>query len=183
MKHLWVDIETTGLDPRTGRILELALVVTEHDEHGISQPIGKFERLIHCHKDTFLLLCNEKVQDMHVASGLAELCWHSSKGRGSVCAFADAREWLNNNAPRTPGPMCGSNPDFERRWFREHAPELLGYWSHRNIDLNSCRFLFQEPKDSKPHPHRALPDLMRDIANFNNYERFIQEARCKDLRL
>ncbi|HNU19260.1 MAG TPA: exonuclease domain-containing protein [Hydrogenophilus thermoluteolus] len=65
---IWIDMEMTGLDPDTDRILEVALVATDNDLNvvGVLEPIAVHQ------SDAVLAAMDAWCQKTHGASGLIE---------------------------------------------------------------------------------------------------------------
>ena len=136
-----IDIETTGLDPETGHILEVAVVQFDHemaaqsrvqllcvDEQAVAKVAAR-------DLDPFIL-------EMHSKSGLLDeidaLEWDAQEAVKSyeavVSIVASWHETLGG-----PQPMLGSSVHFDRAWLKVHMPELEALFSHRNIDASSLR--------------------------------------------
>lgn len=136
-----IDIETTGLDPETGHILEVAVARFDHemkmqgrvqllcvDEQAVAKVAAR-------DLDPFIL-------EMHSKSGLLaeldELEWDAQEAVESYGAavniVATWHELLGG-----PQPMLGSSVHFDRAWLKIHMPELEALFSHRNIDASSLR--------------------------------------------
>jgi oligoribonuclease len=64
---VWIDVETTGLDPDYDQLLEVAMVITDSE----LEPIAGFDSVVHW---TEFLGVNETVFKMHTDNGLFEDC-------------------------------------------------------------------------------------------------------------
>lgn len=136
-----IDIETTGLDPEEGHILEVAVVLFDHE----MQKQGSVDLL--CVDPVGVKLCAERdldpfIIDMHTKSGLlAELDaveWDAQGAQESYQALLDiVSGW--HEALGGKQPMLGSSVHFDRAWLKVHMPELEALFSHRNIDASSMR--------------------------------------------
>ncbi len=159
---LWVDVETTGLDPQADHLLEVAAVLTTFDSD-FTQIGLPFERVAALPDIPFAAI-NQTVLEMHVTSGLWEACRTS---RATPQILRDELErWLRvtrNNADiayDTPMHPAGRSVHFDLDWIPD-----LGF-HHRRFDLtpvkayaNLCGFSFGVPEDA----HRALADVEADI--------------------
>jgi oligoribonuclease (3'-5' exoribonuclease) len=148
---LWTDIETTGLDERGGLLLELGLIVTG--------PGPRFEEraawsAVVGYPDIRSRIRSSYVREMHEANGLLV---EVERSRLTLAELeARACSWVRDRHA-TDLPMGGSSPHFDRRWLKEHTPELAGLYHHRMIDATTLRILFGFDKPASSH--RALGDL------------------------
>ena len=177
---LWVDIETTGLEPGKDYILEIGLVVTDLD----LEITAEKSWVLPLSASTFAARADLDVMEMHVGSGLwrdvakkqADLA--QDPGRHSRGVIVDEiRSWTFRHTRRRGGPMAGSSVHFDRA-FLEAAPVfrcLLSSWSHRNLDVSSIGFVADLWSSGctpdLPREHRALPDLHRSIKLLWAYRR------------
>lgn len=167
-----IDIETTGLDPEAGHILEVAVVL--FDEHLAEQASTRLA----CVDPVGVKLCAERdldpfILEMHTKSGLLDEinavewdfidAWESYKG---LCGMvASWHEMLGGKQP-----MLGSSVHFDRAWLKVHMPELEALFSHRNIDASSLReyakvvdpdkYADLEATFTQRVTHRAIDDVM-----------------------
>lgn len=159
---VWVDIETTGLDPVECDILEVALVVT--DDEGEVQD-----------RESWVIARGTgRVEGwplrQHVASGLwkeasASAAWHIRPVESSIIA------WLAERPTVKPPMMCGSSVHFDRAFLRVHMPLVHAWFHYRNFDVTTLATFAEMmgAEDIWPEgdsPHRALPDLERSIETF-----------------
>jgi oligoribonuclease len=150
---IWLDIETTGLDPVNDKILELAMF---NDETGYV-----FERVFYHDGEglpPFIL-------DMHTKNGLLSEC---ARSEVLPCEIeANAVAWLPGYAEEHEGvdkdvQLAGSSVHFDLSFLRVHMPILAGAFSHRLFDVSAiklfCERLGMRPI-SKANAHRALDDI------------------------
>lgn len=172
---VWVDLETTGLDPENDAILEIGLIVTDVDltERArwskVIRP-GNWSEL-KSRMDAFVV-------EMHAGSGLyREVDEIPERPFAFTNPVRDAEKeahgWLKDvTSGSDVGPMCGSSVHFDRAFLKVHMPMLEQLFSHRNIDVSSVMELdrrwVKSPDALLPTPsrsrHRALDDLEDSIA-------------------
>lgn len=154
---VWLDLETTGLDPELDRILEIGVIVTDEDLATLSvhrrvlaiDAIGA-ERLA----------ANDFVREMHLRSGLIAECELSTLTLGQ--ATAELIEILPRDLP-----MAGATVGFDRSFLRAHARPLHDVFHYRNFDVSTFRVALQMwgfDVPPKSEAHRAIPDLHESIA-------------------
>lgn len=158
---LWVDVETTGLDPNKDLLLEVAVVLTDEQLRIKAEfviPIGHDKKAIE-----LALAGNNYVRNMHTENGL--LATISNCGK----AIEDAEYQLikgllaSKEAWRAP-IMAGSCPSFDRRFLEAHMPTLARLFSHQHFDMTTFRAMWPDlGKPSKLTAHRAYEDIMDDI--------------------
>lgn len=188
---VWIDTETTGLNPRFEVPLELGLKVTNYDLEVLGswstlvQPEGWREKMKQA---------QPVVQEMHSASGLLGelellpelrpridgqiMSWDSN-----VASYL-AWEWLVREMKLPEGvyPMAGSSVQFDRAFALEHFPVLESFFTYRNIDVSStkelCRIYNPRLSDlmkaderfQKANArHRVLDDISASIAELRMY--------------
>jgi oligoribonuclease len=168
---VWIDTETTGLDPLTVQVLELGLIVTDLD----LEPLHMFEVVIHHDTITYE---SELVRKMHADSGL-----HAAvmEGQGLPMGHAEeaALNFIHKHVPKGAAPMCGSSVQFDRLMMEKHAPRLHGWFHYRNIDTSSiketCRrynpkvYAALETHTAPAKLHRVIPDLGDTLNEYQFY--------------
>lgn len=166
----WIDIETTGLNPSTGRILEVAIAITDrslkivalHDWQ-VHYTREAFERARH--DQDHPLWMPPEVLEMHTASGLIADCIASDLGHAEVETAAIR---LIDRFDARLSPMCGSSVHFDRSWLAVHMPTLHDCFHYRNFDASMYRIegelAGRADIPAKPtNGHRALVDVSNSI--------------------
>jgi len=176
-KHnlVWIDLEMTGLNPFTDKVLEVATIVTNFRLDILAEgPIIT----IHQPKEVLAAMDPWNTRQ-HGESGLLE---RSSKSnctcrQGELETLDFIRQWI---APRV-SPMCGNSVCQDRRFLARFMPELEHYFHYRNIDVSTLKELAKRWAPdliyfSKKGRHRALDDIRESIAELKYYrDCFIQK--------
>ena len=166
---VWIDLEMTGLDPDTERIIEIATIVTD----------GSLEVLaegpeIAIHQDAEVLAAmDEWNTDQHGRSGLTE------RVLASNCMVEEAEErtlaFLTRYVPPRTSPMCGNSICLDRRFLHRWMPRLEAFFHYRNLDVSTLKELClrwapdKADRFEKRAEHRALEDIRGSIAELRFY--------------
>lgn len=161
---VFLDLETTGLDPKGDRILEIAILVTRSDLSAPTPPREGLSDACTAHIVSDLhpedLIPDEYVRKMHEASGLlARVCvpdvekalaervaaepgtkhtkpWeHHSAAWIESQALAFMRAWGFSHS--TKATLCGFGPHFDLAFLKAHMPALARLFNYRLIDVTA----------------------------------------------
>lgn len=162
--YMFLDLETTGLDPDQGYILEAAFVLTDrHFNH-----VDQLTCVLKIPRDFVELgFVDPFVVAMHNNNGLWEDCYKQTHTEHEVIECVAT--WLNMlGIDLKEVPLAGSTIGFDRAWVRHHWPEVEKMFSHRSFDVSTLKMLFRnvgldtdEPKSRELH--RAYPDIIDSI--------------------
>lgn len=170
-KFIFLDLETTGLDPDLCDILELALVVTDENFYPLYQMDTVFEYITAGYEGV-----SEIVVKMHEESGLWKECAKSEVMLQPVEEdILKALEELE--IPVNSQPPVGNTIHFDRAFLKVYMPRLEAFFHYRNFDVSTItQFTERYLPDvfaGRPVPqktHRALPDVYESIATLKYYQ-------------
>lgn len=168
---VWLDLETTGTDPKRDLILEI----------GVIGPTGQRGTWIIGHPRAVIeSMCSDYVRKMHTDNGLIELCNESMESLRS--AEMEVIRFLILPAQEDP-VLAGFSIHFDRAFVDAQMPRLASYLSHRLLDVSSIRrFLEDHPQfgalakeynENHPRPHRALDDCAAAKETYRFYRDMI----------
>jgi oligoribonuclease len=166
---VFLDLEMTGLKPDTDRIIEVALVVTDHDLVTVAEaPVW----VVH-QDDATLAGMDSWNQGTHGRSGLIDKVKASTLTEGQVEAAALA--FLAEHLPAKASPICGNSICQDRRFLARWMPALEDWFHYRNLDVSTLKELCRRwrpdvargfDKDTK---HTALADVYESIEELRYY--------------
>jgi oligoribonuclease len=166
---IWIDLEMTGLDPFTDRILEIATVVTDTQLRILAEgPV------IAIHQNEVALAgMDEWNRGHHGESGLLERV--RSSDRDEFHAESETLAFLSPLVPAGASPLCGNSICQDRRFLARFMPRLEAYCHYRNLDVSTLKILAQRwaPEVAtsfrKSARHLALEDIRESIAELRHY--------------
>jgi oligoribonuclease len=175
MTIAWIDIETTGLEPKDHLILELALIITDTrlevlDERSwIIKPTQA---------DDPLSKMNEWVVKTHSESGLLQLI---EAGVPVAEVEAEVAEIVQKHTGKYKPTLAGSSPHFDRGFLKVHMPKLDEALHYRHFDTSVLESAFRmwrsdlaQPRDGRSVAHRALDDIRWSVDCARYYRGVLQ---------
>jgi oligoribonuclease len=169
-QFLWLDLETTGLDPASGVPLEFAAVLCEDARGDDFRVVQSFTSAIHHEVDALdALRIDRTILDMHAANGLWKDVQLASVSVADVDAFLAALAADLTGGRERAVRLAGSSVHFDLAWCRVHFPTFARYLSHRVLDVTTLRAAVDAWAPApvawpKRDAHRALADIMASIA-------------------
>ncbi len=175
MNLIWVDLEMTGLEPDTDRIIEIAVVVTDMNLNTIAEgPVFA----IHQSEETMDKM-DAWNKGTHGRSGLIERVRNSTvtEEQAEVALIAFLRQFV----PAGKSPMCGNTICQDRRFMARTMPKLEAFFHYRNLDVSTLKELCRRWKPElvggfkKHQKHTALADIIESVEELKYYrEHFIK---------
>src|SRR5690349_14677640 len=170
---VWIDMEMTGLQPDSDRIIEIAMLVTDPQLTVIAEgPV-----LVVHQPDAVLEAMDTWNKSTHKKTGLID------KVRASKMLEADveraAIEFLSRHVPASSSPMCGNSICQDRRFMARWMPKLEAFFHYRNLDVSTLKELVRRWKPeamkgfTKEGKHEAMADILESIEELKFYRRTV----------
>lgn len=169
---IWIDLEMTGLNPLTERIIEIATVVTDSN----LKVLAEGPSLVINQSDSLLAGMDEWNTQQHGGSGLTDRVRNSQITEAE--AMQQTLDFLSHWVPKGQSPMCGNSIGQDRRFLVRYMPELAVFFHYRNLDVSTLKELMRrwrpdlEGGFSKKGSHLAMDDVRDSIAELAYYRKF-----------
>ena len=166
---IWMDLEMTGLDPETHRILEIATLITDSALKLIAEgPVFYIKQ-----SEQRLAAMDKWNTEHHTNSGLIDFV--RNRGVSETEAELATLEFLAGHAEAGKSPLCGNSISHDRRFLAKYMPQLEAFLHYRNIDVSSIKELALRWRPDiasglvKKNTHRALEDIKESIEELRHY--------------
>jgi oligoribonuclease len=172
---VWIDLEMTGLQPDTDKIIEIATLVTDENLNLLAEgPVLAIKQ-----SDAALDAMDEWNQTHHGRSGLIERVKASAIDEKE--AVRQTLEFLADYSEPNASPLCGNSICQDRRFMANYMPDLEAFFHYRNLDVSTLKELAKRWKPeimtglTKKATHQALDDIRESIEELRYYrEHFIK---------
>lgn len=170
---VWMDMEMSGLDPKTCAILEIATIITDKELNLIAQGPA----LVIHQPPSVLEAMDDWNQKHHSESGLIVAV------QNSKVTLAEAEkitlDFITLHCGPKSSPLCGNTIYQDRRFLIEYMPKLEEYLHYRLVDVSTIKELvkrwygpeFQSPQ--KKQKHKALDDILETIEELKFYRKMV----------
>lgn len=181
-KLLWLDIETTGLRPEIDPMLEIAVVVTDHDLNVLDERSAILAPSINGRRLTAGMmepLMGASVKAMHTKSGLLEKV---ESGADKAQVESEICDLVASHFGSRWAMLAGSSVHFDHSFLRVQMPVLDRLCHYRHFDVSVLQRAFEmwaperrvDPGSTEA-VHRALDDIRWSIHVAREYRLALKE--------
>ena len=179
---VWLDLEMSGLEVESCRILEIATLITNSELEIIAE--GP-EIVIH-QPDEVLEAMDGWNTKHHGESGLTKAVKESSISLEE--AERQTLEFVQEHCKEDKAPLCGNSIWQDRRFLAKYMPRLESYLHYRIIDVSSFKEVIRHWYDGdakapvKASSHRALDDIRESVRELKFYRQqvFVEPTTDED---
>jgi oligoribonuclease len=171
MNLVWVDMEMSGLNFDSDRVLEIAMVVTGPELDVIEEgPV-----LVLQQSALVLDAMDRWNTSTHARSGLTDKVRSSSLDEEQASDVLIG--FLQTLVPIGKSPMCGNSICQDRRFMARWMPRLEAFFHYRNVDVSTLKELARRwhpevvRSFEKKSRHEALADIYESIEELKHYRK------------
>lgn len=176
MRILWADLETTGLQPETCQILEVAACVADLEFPFRTR--DPYEAVIYMPEIPSDV--HPVVREMHHKNGLWDDC---DKSTTTLAEVEDQLIAMSGSTPASDREnqttLAGSCIGFDLSFIKVHMPRLTAFLHYRVFDVSSL-ILFARAmgmdRPPKVEAHRAMADILESIENAQRCAAFLSRG-------
>jgi len=167
--YFWLDLEMTGLDEKTDRILEAAAIVTDNQLH----PLETYETAVFQTPEV-LAAMGSWCRKHHGESGLtARVPDGISEEKLDHALVELAARYL----PDKKIILCGNSIGQDRKFVDAYLPRFAERLHYRMLDVTAFKIVFRDMlgiRHEKDQKHRALDDIRESIAELRYYLQYVE---------
>jgi len=167
-KLLWVDLETTGLDPDNDVILEVAAEVTDLD----FKTLASYETCVSQPRELVLQRMQKNNWWTQYPANRDEFLANLDKGKASDLVEKELIELVAQNFGDEPAVLSGNSIHNDRTFIKKWWPALDLKLHYRMLDVSAWKVLMQgkyRVQFEKKEVHRAFDDIQASIAELQYY--------------
>ncbi|MEM1058607.1 MAG: oligoribonuclease [Verrucomicrobiota bacterium] len=167
--YFWLDLEMTGLNEKTDRILEAAAIITDKELH----PLESYETAVFQTPEV-LAAMGAWCQKHHAESGLTARVPGGIREEELDTALV---ELAGRYLPDKKLILCGNSIGQDRKFVDAFLPRFSERLHYRMLDVTAFKIVFRDMlgiRFEKEQKHRALDDIRESIDELRYYLQFVE---------
>lgn len=172
-KMFWIDLEMTGLDENTDRILEVAVLITDLAFNVVEE----YHRIVYQPPEV-LEAMGEWCKNTHGKSGLTAAV---PKGTPLDVVEKDLIAMADKHYGSEKIVFCGNSVNMDQRFVMKYMPEFSKRVHYRVVDVTSFKEVFRSLYNvnvKKGEAHRALDDVRESISELKEYLALVKVVKA-----
>lgn len=174
-KFFFLDMEMTGLDVHSNRIIEVAAIVT-----GLKlNTLERYQAVIR-QPQSFIDQMDDWNTNTHTASGLVK---DIPRGRLQLEVELDLVNMLKKHFPGQKVMLAGNSISQDKLFIEHYMKKLYDCLHFRIIDISSMKAIFQsvyKVRFQKANAHRAMDDVEESIRELRFYMSLFDQNKIKN---
>lgn len=177
-KIIWIDVETTGLNPLDDSLLEITAHLTDMSGQSLAE---EYKTILFDCDPSVTHLCDPFVLEMHEKSGLWDDLWsHNTVSYDTGDTIL--HHWLSSLINDDDIVYFGGNSiRLDRNFVEYYLPKFNSLIHYRSIDVTSISLVWNNlhtPYDGvKKNPaHRSEDDIRECIQEYRRYTSLIKKS-------
>ncbi|MCM8531459.1 MAG: oligoribonuclease [Lentisphaeraceae bacterium] len=171
-KFFFIDMEMTGLDIDSNRIIEVAVIITDIQ----LREIERYQAVIR-QPQTFIDAMDEWNVNTHTESGLIH---EIQRGRLQQEVEMDLVNLVKKHFGNYRVMLSGNSISQDKLFIEKYMKRFAKHLHYRIIDISSMKAVYQYVlgvRFQKGHTHRAMDDVEKSIEELKLYLSFMDERK------
>lgn len=177
---VWADVETTGLDAKNDKLLEVALIITDTELN----ELHRYSRMVYYTSDEVEEMRKNSisyVQDMHDKTGLWTRLNEATLKNALLMSEIDHDiSYMMDSLEFSSNPtfyLAGNSVKLDFAFIQENLPETFTRLHYRTIDMSSMQLTLSWwcgiDKFKKELRHEALADIEESLAQARYFKKYL----------